>query len=165
MVRACNGKDAWEWRSSGETSLLEGPEKSQAIEQSQYHDDVNWRNNFKDVKGTWKLAGKTDSGESFKLLLDGEAVTLEIGEALFAQDLRKDPVDEPPGSGGLLVAMSHLRMLLTERGVRFSEYYYLGKSKALAFLLACVAWNSNGRAPDHYSTPEGKTKNEFIPGV
>jgi serine protease Do len=82
--------------------------------------------NFKEVKGTWKLAGKTDTGNAFKFLLDNEAITLEIGEALFAQDLLKDPADEPPGSGGLLVAMSHLRMFLTERGVRFSEFYYLG---------------------------------------
>lgn len=96
------------------------------LEQDRTLKNLQSLGNFKEVKGIWKLAGKTDSGAAFKFLLDSEAVTLEIGEALFAQDLRKDPADEPPGSGGLLVAMSHLRMFLTEHGARFSEFYYLG---------------------------------------
>ena len=96
------------------------------LEQDRMLKNLQSLGNFEEVKGTWKLTGKTDSGDAFKFLLNNEAVTLEIGEDLFAQDLLKDPADEPPGSGGLLVAMSHLRMLLTERGVRFSEFYYLG---------------------------------------
>jgi serine protease Do len=34
--------------------------------------------------------------------------------------------DEPAGSGGLLVAMHHLKLLLTSGSEAFSEYYYLG---------------------------------------
>lgn len=81
---------------------------------------------YASARGTWKLTGKTDRGDDFKILLDDKTVTLEVGGTLFAQDLEKDPIDEPPGSGGLLIALSHLRLLLTQQSVPFSEFYYLG---------------------------------------
>ena len=37
-----------------------------------------------------------------------------------------DFLDEPPGSGGLLVAMHHLRLMLQKKADGFSEFYYLG---------------------------------------
>ena len=37
-----------------------------------------------------------------------------------------DFLDEPPGSGGLLVAMNHLRLMLQKQADGFSEFYYLG---------------------------------------
>ena len=62
QVRASNAQHAWEWRPSdphgsrdsssedGNTRRLEGTEKARAIEQAQFHADVEWRSHFKNVK-------------------------------------------------------------------------------------------------------------------
>ena len=55
-------------------------------------------------------------------------LTLDGGKKAFVQELSPDSKfeDEPPGSGGLLLAMHHLRRLLVLGPKGFSEFYYLG---------------------------------------
>jgi hypothetical protein len=50
------------------------------------------------------------------------------GKRAFVQELTPDAKleDEPPGSGGLLLALHHLRRLLVMGPQGFSEFYYLG---------------------------------------
>jgi S1-C subfamily serine protease len=77
--------------------------------------------------GTWQLAGESADSEAFKLTLASKGLGLELNEEPFYQALDgSDFADEPAGSGGLLVAMHHLKLLLTKGSEGFSEYYYLG---------------------------------------
>ncbi len=82
---------------------------------------------FAGFSGTWRATGKTPEGDAFKLTLAAKGLGLELaGEPYFQPLDGSDFVDEPPGSGGLLVAMHQLKLMLTQREKGFSEYYYLG---------------------------------------
>jgi len=81
---------------------------------------------FSDVSGTWRLLGQTSSAKPFEFFLSNKALTLEVGRTPYLQELDKDLLDEPPGTGGLLVALHHLRLLLTQGGTPFTEFSYLG---------------------------------------
>ncbi len=92
QVRASNAQHAWEWRPSdphgsrdsssedGNTRRLEGMEKARAIEQAQFHADVEWRSHFKNVKtvGVEEVRGReayevemtTMSGEQYSRFYD-----------------------------------------------------------------------------------------------
>jgi serine protease Do len=77
--------------------------------------------------GTWQLTGESADSEAFKLTLAAKGLGLELNEEPFFQALDgSEFADEPAGSGGLLVAMHHLKLLLTQGSEAFSEYYYLG---------------------------------------
>jgi len=77
--------------------------------------------------GTWQLTGESADSEVFKLTLASKGLGLELNEEPFYQTLDgTEFADEPAGSGGLLVAMHHLKLLLTSGSEAFSEYYYLG---------------------------------------
>lgn len=81
---------------------------------------------FSDVSGAWILAGNTAVGKPFEFVLTDQVLGLETGEDAFVQQLDQEPADVPPGSGGLLIALHHLRLLLTRGEAAFSEFYYLG---------------------------------------
>ena len=82
---------------------------------------------FSGLDGPWKVTGKTGDDDAFTLTLASRGLGLEIREEPFFQPLDgSDFLDEPPGSGGLLVAMHHLRLMLTKQENGFSEFYYLG---------------------------------------
>ena len=77
--------------------------------------------------GTWQLAGESADSEAFKLTLATKGLGLDLNGEPFYQALDgSDFADEPAGSGGLLVALHHLKLLLTKGSEGFSEYYYLG---------------------------------------
>jgi serine protease Do len=80
---------------------------------------------FGTAAGPWTLSGQTDQNEAFTLTLADDAAALRLGAQEFTQPLGgADAVDAPPGTGGLLMALAHFRMLLTE--MPFTELYYLG---------------------------------------
>ena len=61
--------------------------------------------------------------DASRVILNG----FELGTDAFYQALDgSELANEPPGSGGLLVALHQLRLLLTKGESAFSEYYYLG---------------------------------------
>lgn len=83
--------------------------------------------NFADRKGNWTLIGKLDNGADFTLTLADKGIGLESGNDVFLQSLETGmPVDEPPGTGGLLAALHHFRLLLSGQSDRFTDFYYLG---------------------------------------
>lgn len=83
--------------------------------------------NFSDRKGTWHLTGKQIDGANFTLTLADKGVGFEIGDEVFLQSLETGIlVDEPPGTGGLLAALHHFRLLLSGQHKQFTDFYYLG---------------------------------------
>ena len=77
--------------------------------------------------GTWKITGQTGMGDAFRLGLAEDKIGLEIGEEPYLQVLDgSDFENTPPGSGGLLIAMHQLKLMLKQLDAGFSEFYYLG---------------------------------------
>ncbi|QDT90726.1 S1C family serine protease [Gimesia algae] len=86
--------------------------------------------NFSDRTGTWTLTGKLGNGTDFILTLADKGVGFEVGKDIFLQSLEADMfVDEPPGTGGLLAALHHFRLLLSGQSERFTDFYYLGSER------------------------------------
>ena len=82
---------------------------------------------FTGLNGLWKITGKTGDSDDFSLTLSDRGLGLQMRNDVFFQPLDgTDFLDEPPGSGGLLVAMNHLRLMLQKQADGFSEFYYLG---------------------------------------
>lgn len=82
---------------------------------------------FSSATGPWILSGKTDRGIDYELTLSPKGVGLNLGPRAFLQQFDgADPIDEPAGSGGLLFALHHLKLLLTSGGEKFTDFYYLG---------------------------------------
>ncbi|MEX0725560.1 MAG: trypsin-like peptidase domain-containing protein [Planctomycetaceae bacterium] len=82
---------------------------------------------YANASGTWSLIGRTDRDQAFDLTLAPQGVGLELGEQVFLQTL--DDVqfaDEPPETGGLLIALHQLKQMLIRREEGFAELYYLG---------------------------------------
>lgn len=76
--------------------------------------------------GAWQITAEGDDGTPMVVKLNDEAVALELGGDPYFQSLAEPFVDQPPGSGGLLAVMHHLRLLLTAPTERFTEFYYVG---------------------------------------
>jgi S1-C subfamily serine protease len=80
--------------------------------------------------GSWKLAGIAVDEVPFEITLADKLAGLVFdgGKKAFVQELSADSKleDEPPQSGGLLLALDHLRRLLVLGTKGFSEFYYLG---------------------------------------
>ena len=82
---------------------------------------------FAGLNGLWKITGQTSDSDAFSLTLSDRGLGLQMRNDVFFQPLDgTDFLDEPPGSGGLLVAMHHLRLMLQKQADGFSEFYYLG---------------------------------------
>jgi serine protease Do len=83
---------------------------------------------FSKATGIWKLAGKTKAGDNYQFTLSADEATLALGQAgRHSQPFDgSDLQDEPRGTGGLLVAMHHLRLLATNPKRKFTEFFYLG---------------------------------------
>jgi hypothetical protein len=85
---------------------------------------------FSRETGTWKLSGTLAADESpfeFTLADKLAGLTLDGGKKVFAQEVGVTELeDEPPGTGGLLLAMHQLRLLLVRSHQGFSELYYQG---------------------------------------
>jgi hypothetical protein len=76
--------------------------------------------------GAWKLSGRTATGEAVEMQMNDKALALTQGGRPFFQNVDEPFTADPPGTGGLLAAMHHLRMMLTGPEQRFTEFYYLG---------------------------------------
>lgn len=74
----------------------------------------------------WTLTGRTAAGGEFQFKLAPETLAVKINDDVSLQSLDETFGDLPPGSGGLLVALHSLKMMLIEPGDYFSEFYYLG---------------------------------------
>lgn len=82
---------------------------------------------FTGLDGLWKITGQTGDRDEFSLTLSDRGLGLQMRNDVFFQPLDgSDFLDEPPGSGGLLIAMHHLRLMLQKQAEGFSEFYYLG---------------------------------------
>ncbi len=78
-------------------------------------------------EGTWKITGQTGMGDAFQLGLAEKKIGLMIAEEPYLQVLDgTDFENTPPGSGGLLIAMHQLKLMLKQLNAGFSEFYYLG---------------------------------------
>jgi serine protease Do len=80
------------------------------------------------VTGRWKVTGKTSAGDEFTLTLADSGIGLALPMAPYLQPLGEEAeaIDEPPGTGGLLMTLHQLRLLLTKGRDGFSDFYYLG---------------------------------------
>lgn len=82
---------------------------------------------FSENAGNWTLAGKSAKGQPFEFTLADAFLGLEWQGDAYLQKLDGTPfLDEPLGSGGLLVAMHQLRLMLIYGSEGFSEFSYLG---------------------------------------
>lgn len=81
--------------------------------------------------GPWKASGTLEKDSvPFELTLNDKVagLTYSGGQKVYAQELSSDATleDEPQGTGGLLLALHHFRLMLTRGKDGFSEFYYLG---------------------------------------
>jgi serine protease Do len=74
----------------------------------------------------FELTGETAAGGHFDCILSSNFASLQSGGKTFLQQFDQDPQDEPPASGGLLVALNQLRLLLTQRDKGFGSLAYFG---------------------------------------
>jgi len=77
--------------------------------------------------GLWKITAHDQEGKSIKIELDSNEVTLSYAGNVWKQSFDgAELTTDPPNTGGLLVALHHLRLFLTHQGFLFSEFMYLG---------------------------------------
>ncbi len=96
-------------------------------EQNRLFASLDGLGDFAEAKGTWNLTGRTDRDQSFDLTLASQGIGLELGKEVYLQTLEEMQfADEPPETGGLLIALHQLKLLLVERSEGFAELYYLG---------------------------------------
>lgn len=82
---------------------------------------------FASATGSWVLSGQSTAGDKFELTLAVKGVGLEIRDSAFFQQLEdSDAADEPPGTGGFLIAAHQLRLLLGKGSSTFTECSYFG---------------------------------------
>lgn len=83
---------------------------------------------LKPLTGRWKLTGTTSAEQPFQFTLADKGLGLKLGaDGVFYQPLDgTDPVDEPPQTGGLLVALLQFKQMVTAGPDGFSVCYYVG---------------------------------------
>ncbi len=82
---------------------------------------------FVSTTGTWRLNGQSTTGDPFELTVAAKGIGLEIRDAAFFQQLEdSDGADEPPGTGGFLIGVHHLRLLLSKGPSAFTDSFYFG---------------------------------------
>jgi serine protease Do len=74
----------------------------------------------------WSISGTTGTGAPFECVLADAFASLETGGKAYLQQSDQEPQDEPAGTGGLLVALTQLRLLLTQREKGFTALVYFG---------------------------------------
>ena len=78
--------------------------------------------------GAWRLRGRDADGVPATFTLADGAAGLRLGANTFVQRLGPDasPVDEPPGTGGLLFALRQWQLLRSGRTDAFADLRYVG---------------------------------------
>ncbi|MCA9042223.1 MAG: trypsin-like peptidase domain-containing protein [Planctomycetaceae bacterium] len=80
-----------------------------------------------DDKSIWVVTGTEEKGAKYELILAPAGIGFRIGRGTYFQPLKGEAgVDEPAGSGGLLIAMHQLRVWLTQGPQGFTDYHYWG---------------------------------------
>jgi serine protease Do len=77
-------------------------------------------------RASWAISGTTATGSPFECVLSNAFASLETGGKAYLQQHEQEPQDEPPGTGGLLVALNQLRLLVTQREKGFTALVYFG---------------------------------------
>lgn len=90
---------------------------------------------FEGAKGMWTIEGEMEGGGGVRLELDDQGVraTVPAGEASIADADDLSQVLDPPGSGGMLVALHLWRRLLTTGPAEFGELHYEGTAPIAGF--------------------------------
>jgi S1-C subfamily serine protease len=98
------------------------------LEQKRVLESLSDWGDYSSLNGRWVLSGKDGQGGALQVEMDGSSVKLTKGDQSWSQtfDDGSELKDLPPDSGGLLVALHHLRLFLTHRDFLFSEFMYLG---------------------------------------
>ena len=97
------------------------------LEQDRVFAPLKGLGDFASDTGSWRLSGQSVAGDKFELTLAVKGVGLEIRDSAFFQQLEDtDPADEPPGTGGFLIAAHQLRLLLQTGSKAFTECHYFG---------------------------------------
>lgn len=97
------------------------------LEQKRVLEDLAEWGDYSTLNGKWVLTGQDGKGGALQVELDGSSVKLTKGDQSWTQAFDGSELQElPPDSGGLLVALHHLRLFLTHRDFLFSEFIYLG---------------------------------------
>ncbi len=80
------------------------------------------------LTGRWKFAGQTADNRAFVVTLADAGLGMTIGKDLvFFQPLdNSEPQDEPPNTGGLLIALHHFKQMVTTGPSSFSVVSYVG---------------------------------------
>ncbi len=80
---------------------------------------------FSQADGKWILTGTNALGSDFEFILTEQRLALAMNDKIELQVLDgKELVPEP--AGGLLIAMHHLKLLITGRQHELTEFLYLG---------------------------------------
>ena len=95
-------------------------------EQNRVFAAITGLGDYSGLTGLWTLDGRTQDGRTFQFKLSAEAAAVKIGEDIAVQPLEQEPADLPRGTGGLLMAMHSLKMMLVDPRGYFSEFYYVG---------------------------------------
>ncbi len=97
------------------------------LEQDRVFAPLKSLGDFASATGSWRLTGQSTAGDKFELTLAVKGVGLEIRDSAFFQQLEdSDAADEPPGTGGFLIAAHQLRLLLSKGSSAFTECFYFG---------------------------------------
>ncbi len=101
------------------------------LEQDRVLEELQSWGDFSTLGLPWKITGTTQDGTPVEATIERERITLAFkGEKArdFVQKLtpESDLTADPPGSGGLLVALHHWRQMLTDGKKAFPQFYYLG---------------------------------------
>lgn len=116
------------------------------LEQQRFSEMIQQWGNYASSRGIWRWSGRTHQGEAFEFTLAEPGFFLRLDpQAVYHQPRNEEPVDEPPGTGGLLTAVAAFQQLLVSGPQSFSVFYYLGSEPL------------DGRGPlvDVYVTQQG----------
>jgi S1-C subfamily serine protease len=88
------------------------------------------RGDFRSLGGAWKLAGKLDDQGKFEIMLDDRHGLCDLPVGATGVDFSRELGGslDPPGSGGLLVALHLWRRMLVEGPDRFGQTTYWGSA-------------------------------------
>ncbi len=91
--------------------------------------DFTSRGNFATAGGVWNLTGEVMGGGDVELEISDERARVKLPGGEVKVDLTQGDLSQsldPPGSGGMLVALGLWRRLLVGGPSKFGQVYYLG---------------------------------------
>lgn len=99
------------------------------------------------------LAGETINGRAVQITVGDAAAAIKVDEGLLGRwDPADGPEDQPPGTGGLLVAFEHLRQFLAAPENYFTDFEYVGSEP----------FDESGTLVDVIFSRRGETTNRWF---